>query len=55
MNKLKKKIANIYKTIPGLKVETVASIKIAEAAKLMENTQRDILIAFANEYLKFRK
>lgn len=49
----KKKIANIYKTIPGLKVETVASIKIAEAAKLMENTQRDILIAFANEYSDF--
>lgn len=48
-----KKIANNYKTIPGLKVETVANIKVAEAAKLMENTQRDILIAFANEYSDF--
>lgn len=39
-------IANIYKSIPRLKVETFTSIKVAEAAKLMENTQRDILIAF---------
>lgn len=47
------KIADIYKSIPGLKVKTVASIKVAEAAKLMENTQRDILIAFANEFSDF--
>lgn len=47
------KIADIYKSIQGLKVEKVASIKVAEAAKLMENTQRDILIAFANEYSTF--
>lgn len=47
------KIADIYKSIPGLKVKMVASIKVAEAAKLMENTQRDILIAFANEYSEF--
>ena len=47
------KIADIYKSIPGLKVKTVASIKVAEATKLMENTQRDILIAFANEYSEF--
>lgn len=47
------KIADIYKSIPGLKVETVASIRVAEAAKLMENTQRDLLIAFANEYSEF--
>lgn len=46
-------IAEIYGSIPNLKVETVASIKVAEAAKLMENTQRDILIAFANEYAEF--
>lgn len=47
------KITDIYKSIPGLKVKTVASIKVAEAAKLMENTQRDILIAFANEFSDF--
>lgn len=47
------KIADIYKSIPGLKVKMVASIKVAEAAKLMENTQRDVLIAFANEYSEF--
>lgn len=46
-------IAEIYGSIPNLKVEKVASIKVAEAAKLMENTQRDILIAFANEYAEF--
>ena len=46
-------IANIYKSIPRLKVETFTSIKVAEAAKLMENTQRDILIALPNEYLDF--
>ena len=42
-----------HKSIPRLKVETFTSIKVAEAAKLMENTQRDILIAFPNEYLDF--
>lgn len=47
------KIAEIYKSIPGIKVKTVASIKVAEAAKLMENSQRDLLIAFANEYSEF--
>lgn len=46
-------IADIYETIPDLKIEKVSSIKVAEAAKLMENTQRDILIAFANEYAEF--
>ncbi len=47
------KIADVYKSIPGLKVKMVDCIKVAEAAKLMENTQRDILIAFANEYSDF--
>lgn len=47
------KIANIYKPNPRLKVETVTSIKVVETAKLMENTQQDMLIAFTNEYLDF--
>lgn len=47
------KIAEIYESIPNLIVEKAKSIKVAEAAKLMENTQRDILIAFANEYAEF--
>lgn len=47
------KIAKIYESIPNLIVEKATSIKVAEAAKLMENTQRDILIAFANEYADF--
>lgn len=47
------KIAELYKTIEGLRIKKAVSIKVAEAAKLMENTQRDILIAFANEYSEF--
>lgn len=47
------RINNVYTTIPGLKTKQVRSIKVAEASKLMENTQRDILIAFANEYNTF--
>ena len=47
------KIAEIYESIPNLIVEKAKSIKVAEAAKLMENTQRDILITFANEYAEF--
>ena len=47
------RIATIYESIKGLRVDRAVSIKVAEAAKLMENTQRDILIAFANEYSEF--
>lgn len=47
------RIASIYESIKGLRVHRAVSIKVAEAAKLMENTQRDILIAFANEYSEF--
>lgn len=42
-------IANIYGMIIKAGVHKVSSIKIAEAAKVVENSQRDINIAFMNE------
>ena len=40
---------NLYQSVIDAKVHKVPSIKIAEAAKVVENTQRDINIAFVNE------
>lgn len=42
-------IANIYENIIDAGVYKVDNIKIAEAAKIIENSQRDINIAFMNE------
>ena len=42
-------LADIYGAINGGKVFRAASIKAAEAAKAIENAQRDINIAFMNE------
>lgn len=42
-------IAQIYETIIDAGVHRAPSIKIAEAAKVIENSQRDINIAFMNE------
>ncbi len=39
----------IYSKIIKAKIHKIESIKIAEAAKIIENTQRDINIAFVNE------
>jgi len=51
-----KKIANdidiLYKSIIKAGTFKVSSIKIAEAAKVIENSQRDINIAFVNELSK---
>ncbi|NOY38505.1 MAG: nucleotide sugar dehydrogenase [Chlorobi bacterium] len=44
-----KNITEIYKTIIKAGIHPVSSIKVAEAAKIIENTQRDINIAFMNE------
>ena len=33
-------------------IYTASSIKVAEAAKVIENTQRDLNIAFMNELVK---
>ncbi len=43
------KIANVYENIIDAGVYKASSIKVAEAAKVIENTQRDLNIAFMNE------
>ncbi|MBP9779279.1 nucleotide sugar dehydrogenase [Candidatus Gracilibacteria bacterium] len=45
-------IARIYGSIVTVGVHRASSIKVAEAAKIIENTQRDINIAFMNELAK---
>jgi len=43
------KVDSLYKSIITAGTHLAASIKIAEAAKVIENSQRDINIAFVNE------
>ena len=43
------KIAELYRTVVKAGVHVAGSIKIAEAAKVIENTQRDVNIALMNE------
>ena len=43
------KIYNLYQSVIIAKVFKVSTIKIAEASKILENTQRDINIALMNE------
>lgn len=45
----------IYSSVLNAKVVEVSSIKIAEASKIIENSQRDINIAFINEISKIFK
>lgn len=42
-------IANVYELVVDAGVHRTQSIKVAEAAKVIENSQRDINIAFMNE------
>lgn len=42
-------IAQVYETAIPAGVHRVSSIKVAEAVKVIENTQRDVNIAFMNE------
>ena len=42
-------IANVYELVVSAGVYKAESIKVAEAAKVIENSQRDINIAFMNE------
>ena len=42
-------IAHIYEIVVAAGVHRASSIKVAEAAKVIENSQRDINIAFMNE------
>ncbi len=44
-----KVIGDVYESIIKAGVHRASSIKVAEAAKIIENTQRDINIAFMNE------
>ena len=44
-----KKISELYETIIKAGIWLAPSIKVAEAAKVIENTQRDLNIAFVNE------
>jgi UDP-N-acetyl-D-galactosamine dehydrogenase len=43
------KVAGLYGSVVKAGVYRAASIKVAEAAKVIENTQRDLNIAFVNE------
>ena len=46
----------MYSDIIAAGTHKVTSIKVAEAAKIIENTQRDLNIAFINElYILFDK
>jgi UDP-N-acetyl-D-galactosamine dehydrogenase len=42
-------VTNVYESVVTAGVHRAPSIKVAEAAKVIENTQRDINIAFMNE------
>lgn len=42
-------VARVYELVVKVGVHRAASIKVAEAAKVIENSQRDINIAFMNE------
>jgi UDP-N-acetyl-D-galactosamine dehydrogenase len=42
-------VASVYESVVEAGVYRASSIKVAEAAKVIENTQRDINIAFVNE------
>jgi UDP-N-acetyl-D-glucosamine/UDP-N-acetyl-D-galactosamine dehydrogenase len=43
------KVASLYEQVVKAGVHRVSSIKVAEAAKVIENTQRDLNIALMNE------
>jgi UDP-N-acetyl-D-galactosamine dehydrogenase len=43
------KVADLYSSVVTAGVYKASSIRVAEAAKVIENTQRDINIAFVNE------
>ena len=48
-NESLEEIANVYELVVEAGVHRASSIKVAEAAKVVENSQRDINIAFMNE------
>ena len=48
-NEVAKKVDDLYKSIIIAGTYLAQSIKVAEAAKIIENTQRDVNIALINE------
>lgn len=52
-DKMANLIKNVYETILSAEVVIASSIKVAEAAKMYENVQRDVLIALANEFSEY--
>lgn len=52
-NEILDTIYNIYKKIFNAGIIKASSIKTAEAAKMYENIQRDVLIALANQYSEY--
>lgn len=46
------KVDELYKTVVKAGTHLASSIKVAEAAKVIENSQRDLNIAFVNELAK---
>ena len=50
-SKALRKVFNLYKKIIKARIIKTSTIKVAEAAKVIENTQRDINIAFVNELM----
>lgn len=46
------KVASIYESVVKAGVYRASSIKVAEASKVIENTQRDLNVAFMNELSK---
>lgn len=49
------KICHVYKSVIKAPIIKASSIKVAEAAKMYENVQRDMLIALANEFSEYCK
>ena len=50
--KVEKDLLEIYSNLTSGDVYLAKSIKVAEASKVIENSQRDINIAFINEVAK---
>ena len=46
-------IGHVYQSVLDEPIVRASSIKVAEAAKMYENVQRDVLIALANEYSEY--
>lgn len=49
----RQRLTSLYENGLGCPVVSASSIKVAEAAKLYENVQRDVLIALANQYSEY--